>query len=262
VTATLIPRAPATAATPRTQRGRHPARAIAIGLMMVLTGGLIATGATTDATAHHATLLAPVAAAPDDPAAASPSHTLTGFTASQEATIGWALGLFDEASLPVPGIDFVRHTTVERCHGSRGWYSGAHDRPVIRICIHEGGPVPDSLILHELAHAWDSHLLTYQRRAAFLDWRDLSQWWGDDPEHWGEYGAEQAAETIVWGVIDRPNLDSHIPAPYNHCGRLRTAYVMLTGRPPLHGYTDRCEQAESDDLADRPESGRRASSGC
>jgi hypothetical protein len=240
VTATPILRTPATAATPRMPRGRHPALEIAIGLLMVLASGLVATRMTTNATTHHATLLAPVAAASDAPAAASPSHTLTGFTGGQEATIGWALGLFDEAGLPVPGIDFVLHTTVESCHGRRGWYSGADDRPVIRICTHEGGPVPEPLILHELAHAWDGHLLTDQRRAAFLDWRGMSQWWGADREQRGEYGAEQAAETIVWGVIDRPISASQIPAPYNDCGHLRTAYVMLTGRPPLHGYTDRC----------------------
>jgi hypothetical protein len=97
-----------------------------------------------------------------------------------------------------------------------------------------GGPVPEPLILHELAHAWDGHLLTEQRRAAFLDWRDMSQWWGDERAHWGDYGAEQAAETIVWGVIDRPISASQIPAPYNDCGHLWDAYVMLTGRPPLH----------------------------
>jgi hypothetical protein len=59
----------------------------------------------------------------------------------------------------------------------------------------------------------------------------MSQWWGDERAHWGDYGAEQAAETIVWGVIDRPISASQIPAPYNDCGHLWDAYVMLTGRP-------------------------------
>jgi hypothetical protein len=110
------------------------------------------------------------------------------------------------------------------------------------------GAGPELLILHELAHAWDGHTLTDERRTAFLDWRGLHQWWGTEHEHWGEYGAEQAAETIVWGVIDRPIRASQIPPPYNNCGHLRTAYLMLTGRPPLHGYTDRSRRAESDDL--------------
>jgi hypothetical protein len=184
----------------------------------------------------------------DAPAAASPSHTATRFRAAQEATIDWAVGLFDEAGLSLPGIDFVLDTTVEPCHGRRGWYSGADGRPVIHICTHEGGPVPELLILHELAHAWDGHTLTDERRTAFLDWRGLHQWWGTEHEHWGEYGAEQAAETIVWGVIDRPIRASQIPAPYNNCGQLRTAYLMLTGRLPLHGYMDRCERADSDDV--------------
>jgi hypothetical protein len=124
----------------------------------------------------------------DSPAAASPSHTATRFTAAQEATIDWAVGLFDEAGLSLPGIDFVLDTTVEPCHGRRGWYSGADGRPVIHICTHEGGPVSELLILHELAHAWDGHTLTDERRTAFLDWRGLHQWWGTEHEHWGEYG--------------------------------------------------------------------------
>jgi hypothetical protein len=176
----------------------------------------------------------------DFPAAASRSHSLAGLTAEQEATVDWALGLFDQAGLPLPGVDFVLHTTVEPCHGRRGWYSGAEVRPVIHICTHEGGPIPELLILHELAHAWDDDVLTDGRRAVFLDWRGLTQWWGGEREHWGEYGAEQAAETIVWGVIDRPVSASQIPAPYNECGHLLTAYLMLTGHPPLHGYTERC----------------------
>jgi hypothetical protein len=107
----------------------------------------------------------------DFPAAASRSHSLAGFTAEQEATVDWALGLFDQAGLPLPGVDFVLHTTVEPCHGRRGWYSGAEVRPVIHICTHEGGPIPELLILHELAHAWDDDVLTDGRRAVFLDWR-------------------------------------------------------------------------------------------
>jgi hypothetical protein len=189
----------------------------------------------------------------DFPAVASGSHALTGFTAEQEATIEWALGLFDDAGLALPGIDFVLHTSVEPCHGRRGWYSGVEVRPVIHICTHEGGPIPEPLILHELGHAWDDDVLTDERRAVFLDWRGLRQWWGAEHEHWGEYGAEQAAETIVWGVIDRPISASQVPPPYNDCGHLLTAYLMLTGRPPLRGYTERCRTAETNPAGPDPE---------
>jgi hypothetical protein len=143
VTTTLTPRAPATGAAARTPRGRHRGLKMALGLVMALAGGFVATRTTTDGTDDLATKPpASAASASDAPAAASPSHTLTGFTAEQKATIAWALGLFEDAGLPLPGIDFVLHTTVEPCHGRRGWYSGAHDRPVIRICTHEGGRFP------------------------------------------------------------------------------------------------------------------------
>jgi hypothetical protein len=129
------------------------------------------------------------------------------------------------------------------------WVVQQGGRPAGHPYLHpRRGAGPELLILHELAHAWDGHTLTDERRTAFLDWRGLHQWWGTEHEHWGEYGAEQAAETIVWGVIDRPIRASQIPPPYNNCGQLRTAYLMLTGRLPLHGYIDRCERAESDDV--------------
>jgi hypothetical protein len=185
----------------------------------------------------------------DRPAAAADAtgapHTLTGFTAVQEATVHRALGLFADGGLALPGIDFVLHTTVEPCHGRRGWFERRRDRrPVVHICTHDGGPVAEPLLLHEIAHAWDDHRLTDERRATFLDWRGLSQWWGTEREHWGEYGAEQAAEVVVWGVIDRPIRASQIPAPYNDCAHLRAGYLLLTGGPPPRGYTDRCGEAE------------------
>jgi hypothetical protein len=80
--------------------------------------------------------------------------------------------------------------------------------------------------------------LTESRRAAFLRLRGLTEWRNDDPDRWHERGAEHAAEIMVWGLIDRPVRPVFIPD--NTCADLLAGYVMLTGRSPLHGFTDRC----------------------
>jgi hypothetical protein len=65
---------------------------------------------------------------------------------------------------------------------------------------------------------------------------------GDDGSaQWHTYGAEQAAQIIVWGLIDRPIRIATIPD--SSCVDLRTGYILLTGRRPLHGYKDLCAEA-------------------
>jgi hypothetical protein len=170
----------------------------------------------------------------------SDRHTMTGFTTEQEAAIDWAVGLFDEAGLALPGIAFVRDSTVDPCHGQRGWFEPQHEGPVVHVCIHDGGTIGDHLILHEIAHAWNSHNLDGDRRAEFLQWRGLVQWSGQDRDEWIEYGSEQAAEVMVWGLMDRPIGALQITPPYDDCAHLLAGYVLLTDQQPLHGYVDRC----------------------
>lgn len=170
-----------------------------------------------------------------------PAYSARGFSTAQVALIEWAIGLFDDAGLELPPLEFVSHPTSEPCHGARGLYMGERSPATIRICTPEAGPFAESLFLHEVAHAWDGYGLTDRVRAAFLDQRDLERWWDDGAAHWHTYGAEQAAQIIVWGLIDRPIAIATIPD--TSCAELRTGYVILTGRPPLHGYTDLCDEA-------------------
>jgi hypothetical protein len=46
---------------------------------------------------------------------------------------------------------------------------------------------------------------------------------------------------LDWGLIDRPIRIATIPD--SSSVDLRTGYILLTGRPPLHGYTDLCAEA-------------------
>jgi hypothetical protein len=169
------------------------------------------------------------------------SYSATGFSHAQAELIDWAIGLYAETGLELPPLEFVRFPTREPCRSARGFYTGSRPPMTIRICMPEADRFAQSLFLHEIAHAWDAYALTDRRREAFLELRNLEQWWDDGTAPHHMYGAEQAAQILVWGLIDRPIRIATIPDA--GCADLRTGYVLLTGRPPLHGFTDLCDEA-------------------
>jgi hypothetical protein len=169
------------------------------------------------------------------------SHSARGFSRAQEALIEWAIGRFADAGLELPRLEFVHYPTTEPCRGARGFYTGDRSRATIRICVRAASPFAELLFLHEIAHAWDRYTLTDRRRAAFLQLRDLEEWWDNGSAPWHTYGAEQAAQIVAWGLIDRPIHVATIPD--SDCLDLRTGYFLLIGRPPLHGYADPCDEA-------------------
>jgi len=167
------------------------------------------------------------------------SYSATGFSHAQAALIDWTIGLYADAGLELPLLDFVSYPTGEPCRGARGFYAGGRSPAKIRVCTPEAGPFAESLFLHEVAHAWDAYALSDRQREAFLELRNLETWWDDGSAPWHSYGAEQAAQVLAWGLIDRPIRVATIPDA--GCDELRTGYVLLTGRLPLHGYTDLCD---------------------
>lgn len=122
MTTILASRAPATGAPPRTALGRHPAPAIAIGLVVALAGVLAATRMTTDATDHATTLVGPTAAAP------SPPLRETGAGPARPATA------------PAPRLDHVPPP------------GGEHSRPPEGISPQppaDGRDAPDPAVVHD-----------------------------------------------------------------------------------------------------------------
>jgi len=94
------------------------------------------------------------------------------------------------------------------------------------------------MILHEMAHAWADRALTDERKASFQELRGWEHWRAHDEVAWHENGTEQAAEIMVWGLVDRP-----IPMLRIHqasCEELEAGYRTLTGAAPLHGFRDHC----------------------
>lgn len=167
-----------------------------------------------------------------DPAA---SFEFTDVDREVEAVIRAGIELYDEAGLSLPPIRFTTGDDPEDCYGRDGAVIHRTDGLELRLCRNEITPMLEWVVIHELAHCWDDNQLTDQVREAFLDLRGLDGW-RDGP--WHERGAENAAEIMVWGLIDRPVRPGHIDQ--NSCDELQAGYTTLTGQAPLHGYCDLC----------------------
>ena len=151
----------------------------------------------------------------------------------------WAVALFAEAELELPPVRFRYHEgSMEPCHGRTGSHTRSSGGSTIDICTSEVTGVTEVLLLHEAAHAWAAHALDGDRQAAFKALRGFEHWRDYEAAAWHENGTEQAAEFIVWGLLDRPY--SMIRIYHSGCDELERGFEILTGRPPLHGFVDRC----------------------
>ncbi len=153
-------------------------------------------------------------------------------------SVGWAIALFERADLTLPPLQFVHHGDDDLpCGGYRGVHEVRGARSVIGLCTTDTGPITDATILHELAHAWLEHHMPAARQADFQALRGYEHW-RDHGVGWGEQGCEQAAEILVWGLIDRPI--GFVTFDDTGCDALDAGYRTLTGSAPLHGYRDLC----------------------
>jgi hypothetical protein len=140
----------------------------------------------------------------------------------QTEMLRWGVDRFTEAGLDLPILDVTFHRDVSACGGFLGLYRTRGEAAVIDICH-----TRRHVILHELAHAWETQEATDQTRERFMAYRGLMTW-ADPDVAWEERGVEQAAETITlvlnWrsysGPIDQPVVVHKL------CG-----YEILTGRP-------------------------------
>jgi hypothetical protein len=151
----------------------------------------------------------------------------------------WALGLFDDAELALPPMKLVyQGDDTAACSGWRGAHRSVDGVSIIDICTSDPGPATAALVLHEIAHAWASVDLSDQRKEDFQTLRGWTEWSNHADVAWHDNGAEQAAEIMVWGLIDRPlaivTINDH------SCDDLEAGYRVLTGQAPLHGFRDVC----------------------
>ena len=189
--------------------------------------------------------MGPTADAVAGPESVAASVTFTDLHPDHQKIALCAAGLFAEAGLELPPIDFRGHTGLEGCFGRAGSHQREGDRSTIDICTDTTGAFSTWILyLHEMSHAWAEHRLSPERKAAFQELRGWEHWRDYDAADWHENGTEQAAEIMVWGLIDRPWHCMRIFQ--NTCEDLHEGYVTLTGLAPLHGYTDQCESRDGE----------------
>jgi hypothetical protein len=160
-----------------------------------------------------------------------PQTSISALLPSWRARVEWALGRFAAAGLPLPPMEISVHRHTRPCDGNNGLYR--HGPPVeVHICsVGDADTRPARLItLHELAHAWAETYLEPSERQRFLGLRGLRAWVDPDgPAH--EWGAEQAAEVVSWGLMD-----AQVELIRIHdadASTLRAAFRLLVSRDPL-----------------------------
>ncbi len=151
----------------------------------------------------------------------------------------WAVDLFDQADLDLPRLRFVHHLgATEPCRGRPGLHRVVDDVSVIEICATEADKPTRVMVLHETAHAWAAHDLAPERKSDFQQVRGWTHWRDYEAAPWHENGTEQAAEIMVWGLIDEPLKMARIYQ--TSCDELEAGYLALTGTAPLNGFRDLC----------------------
>jgi hypothetical protein len=155
-----------------------------------------------------------------------------GADAAETEMIGWALERFEQAGLELPATVITFHDDHAGCGGSSGLYRPG-DPAEVHLCIPAERPAKARklIALHELGHAWAETRTDESTRQAFLEERGIDTWQdpGRQPHLWG---AEHAAETISWALMDEPVRIIRIydAAP----AQLTSAYRVLTGHEPLN----------------------------
>lgn len=129
-----------------------------------------------------------------NPVAPAPRVTVVGGTEEQRGAAEWAVTHFIDAGLELPDLVIAIHASDEPCDGFDGAFRSRETPARLDVCN------PHRLIvLHELAHAWDHHMLTDGLRQDFMDLRGLDTW-NDGSTPWKERGIEDLAEIVVWGL--------------------------------------------------------------
>ena len=146
-----------------------------------------------------------------------PRITITGGTHPERTAVFEALDRF--SVLPgLPPLE-IRIHEGDGCRGHSGLFRTGTERWQIDIC-----EVTPWVILHELGHAWTALHLTDQQRLEYSRRWGLESWHDPDTP-WRLRGAERAADTIAWGLLEEL-VGCHLPdGPIAH--RLQ-AFRQLT----------------------------------
>jgi hypothetical protein len=84
------------------------------------------------------------------------------------------------------------------CKGHSGLFRTGADIWQVDVC-----DVAPWVILHEMGHAWTALYLSRQQRDQFVQSWGLETW-NEQATPWRLRGAEHAADTVAWGLLEEP----------------------------------------------------------
>lgn len=160
---------------------------------------------------------------PDESIAVSltPSVMICDGMPEQRQRLDLALRRFREAGLMLPNLEIVFDPSTTSCNGYRGLFQTSFSPWRISICS-EAGFVYE----HELAHAWETAVLSDELREEFMALRGYSVW-SDHDVAWNRRGVEDAVVIIQQGL-------GGLPLPPDLFDEQRSrlaAFELLTGSP-------------------------------
>ncbi len=168
--------------------------------------------------------------------------TVYNGTPNLNRLLAWGLGRFEAAGLDPPVITSATFALCAELRGDmQARYSSTMEGADLGFGLDESDacwdencasftPVSRRFVLHELAHAWIDATLDESARQRFTDHVGLEVW-SDKSVPWRERAAEHAAETIMWGLMDRDINPFQIG--YRKPDQLTDGFRLLTGTDPL-----------------------------
>ncbi len=140
----------------------------------------------------------------------------------------WALGRFKAAGLELPSVIITFPGRDQAlCGGVPARAFPAAQPAEVKVCWND-----TFILLHELAHIWETHHVDEPRREGFTSLRDGVTAWTSRDVRWEQRGAEQAANVIAWGLLEDPYPISRTYP--NDPESMIAAYRFLTDMHPLH----------------------------
>ncbi len=149
-------------------------------------------------------------------------------TASQRASVEWAIGRFSDAGMVLPRIivEFPGRD-LSGCDGAPGRSYLDQSPIVIKMCWNDR-----FILLHEFAHVWEANNVFASKHRPFMAIRLNVESWASRDVEWELRGREHAANVIAWGLLVDPiSVSDTYP---NDPASMTAAFKILTDRVPLH----------------------------
>ncbi len=173
-----------------------------------------------------------------------PNHPvdLWNGTSGLRRMVEWALSRYETSGLDQPPTRSVTFLPDSKdCEGIYGFAHGAGFTDAA-VCSGEQDACGNNsctqwtkyakaATLHELAHSWLDRFTDAATRTQFLT-RTRTTGWLAPNQPWASQGAERAAETLTWGLMDQPySINPAFGDPT--CVQLAADFQLLTRTAPL-----------------------------